>query len=166
MIMRLFLFVTLTFLSRAATGQDVTQSNQHFWHQLSTAAPATTVWEIWTDVGSWKDWDSGLKDASIVGDFQLGNKGTIISLEGRKSRFKIVELVPGKSYTIKTRLPLGSLYVKRFLEEKNGQVEFTHEVWFSGLTKGVFAKAFGGNFRQLLPQVMAEIKTIAESKQQ
>jgi len=87
-----------------------------------------------------------------------------ISLEARKSKFKVVEFVKGKMYTYKTKLPLGSLYVKRYLTEENGQTKFTHEVWFQGLTGGLFAKAFGAKFRQMLPEVMEKIKEIAETK--
>ena len=58
---------------------------------------------------------------------------------------------------MKTKLPLGSLYVKRYLK-----MDGTHEVWFAGLTRGLFAKAFGGKFRGMLPEVLNNIKTIAE----
>ena len=86
----------------------------------------------------------------------------IISLEGRKSKFEIVEYEERKSYTMKTKLPLGSLYVKRYLKMDGRSTRFTHEVWFAGLTRGLFAKAFGGKFRGMLPEVLNNIKTIAE----
>jgi len=142
--------------------QGQTQSNKHFWHTMETSASPSDIWKIWTDVPNWKDWDSGLKDAEMTDDFRLDAKGIIISLEGRKSKFTVVEYEEGKSYTIKTKLPLSSLYVKRFWEEKNGKIYFTHEVWFKGLTAGIFAKAFGGEFRKMLPVVLENIKKIAE----
>jgi hypothetical protein len=55
---------------------------------------------------------------------------------------------------------LGGLYVKRFLEVKNGRTYFTHEVWFSGLTGGIFANMFGEKFKTMLPEVMENIKKI------
>ena len=85
-------------------------------------------------------------------------------MENRKSKFKVVEYSKGKSYTYKTKLPLGSLYVKRYLTIKEGKTIFTHEVWFKGLTKGIFANAFGEKFRTMLPRVLEKIKEIAESK--
>lgn len=139
------------------------QSNKHFWYSMETTASAEEIWSIWVDVPRWKDWDTGLKDAYMDEALGLNAKGVIISLEDRKSKFKIIEIVEGKSYTMKTKLPLGSLYVKRYLEEKEGKVIFTHEVWFKGLTKGIFAKAFGGKFRKLLPDVLENIKNIAEN---
>ena len=94
--------------------------------------------------------------------FALKAKGVITSLEGRRSKFKVVDYIKGESYTFKTKLPLGSLYVKRYLEQKDGKIYFTHEVWFKGLTGGLFAKSFGPKFRAMLPEVMQKIKTQAE----
>ena len=138
------------------------QSNSHFWNTVATTASPEQIWAIWTDVSNWEQWDKGLKKADMDTPFSLHSSGVITSLEGRKSKFKVVELEEGKSYTFKTKLPLGGLYVKRFLEQRNGKTYFTHEVWFKGITKGIFAKAFGPKFRTLLPEAMNSIKKIAE----
>jgi hypothetical protein len=142
--------------------QNERPTNKHFWHTVETNANPEKIWKIWTDVAHWNHWDSGLKDAEISEKFSLNATGSIISLEGRKSKFKVVDFEEGKSYTFKTNLPLGGLYVKRFLEVKNGKTVFTHEVWFSGLTGGIFAKQFGPKFREMLPNVLNKIKEIAE----
>ena len=137
------------------------QTNEHFWHTETTNSPSQ-VFRLWTDVSTWKDWDSGLKDASIEGPFELGAKGQIISLEGRKSKFEVVEFLQDTSYTIRTKLPLGSLYVKRFINTQNEEITLTHEVWFTGITGGLFVKVFGPKFREMLPEVVREVKRIAE----
>ena len=154
--------LSLAFLPLQNTAQSKEQSNKHFWNTVKTSAEPEKIWDIWTDVANWKKWDSGLKDASLNGPFQLKAKGKIISLEGRTSRFKVTEFNPGISYTFKTNLPLGALHVKRYLQVKQGVTFFTHEVWFTGLTGGLFAKQFGPEFRSLLPEVMEKIKKLAE----
>lgn len=138
-------------------------SNKHFWHTLETSASPDIIWKIWSDVPNWKDWDDGLKDAKLKGEFKKGTKGFIFPKKGRKSKFKIVEFEEGKSYTFKTNLPLGGLYVKRTLEVRDGKTFFTHEIWFKGITKRIFAKALGQDFREILPEVMEKIKLIAET---
>ena len=142
--------------------QAQSQSNKHFSHTLATTAKPEVIWDIWIDVPNWKSWDKGLQGATIIGDFKLGAKGTIVSNDGRTSKWKVVAFEAGQSYTFKTSLPLGGLYVKRTLEVNNNETYFTHEVWFKGLTAGIFAKLFGGEFRALLPEVMALIKSQAE----
>lgn len=93
--------------------------------------------------------------------FVLGAKGTIVA-EGRRSKFTVVALTPGKSYTIKTKLPLGGLYVRRLFEETAEGNTITHEVWFRGVTSGLFARALGRDFRVMLPAVVEKVKEIAE----
>ena len=162
--MKYFLISLILSVTMMLHAQEKAPSNKHFWHSLDTKASPKAIWQIWTDVSNWKKWDKGLKMAAMDSAFQLGAKGTITSLEGREAQFKVVEFEPGKSYTYKTKLPLGSLYVKRYLESKDGKLYFTHEVWFKGLTAGIFAKNFGPEFRRLLPEVMEEVKKIAENK--
>lgn len=154
----------MTSIVSTLNAQDKRPNNKHFWYTMETSASPETIWEIWTDVVHWKDWDLGLKDASVKGEFKLNSKGIIISLENRKSKFKVVEYIEGSTYTLKTKLPLGSLYVKRYLTTENNKTVFTHEVWFKGLSGGIFARAFGNKFRKLLPDVLAQIKEIAESR--
>ena len=143
--------------------QNKVPANAHFWYSMETTASPQAIWSVWTDVPNWKNWDTGLKDASVTGEFTLAAKGVILSLENRKSRFKVVEYTEGESYTYKTKLPFGSLYVKRYLKTQNGVTTFTHEVWFKGLTRGIFARAYGKEFREMLPQVLLNIKNIVET---
>jgi len=156
-----FLMITMSAIV-TLHAQEKVPTNKHFWYAMETTASANTIWSVWTDVPNWKNWDTGLKDASINGDFDLHAKGIITSLENRKSKFEVVAFTEGKSYTYKTKLPLGSLYVKRYLEVKDDKTVFTHEVWFKGLSKGIFAKAFGGKFKKMLPDVLMNIKEIVE----
>lgn len=161
--MRQLLFTCLlTILTANGMAQLKEQSNKHFSNTEKTTAPPETIWKIWTDVSNWKDWDTGLKDASVKAGFELNARGEIISLEGRRSKFTVVAFETNKSYTFKTKLPLGALFIKRTLEIKNGTTYFTHEVWFKGLSSGIFAKKLGPKFRKMLPLVMENIKTIAE----
>jgi len=149
-------------IATSGTAQLKKQSNNYFSNTITTKASPETIWKIWTEVHNWKDWDTGLKDAVMEDAFELGAGGKIISLEGRTSKFKVVAFKTNKSYTFKTKLPLGALFIKRTLEVKDKTTYFTHEVWFKGLTGGIFAKKFGPKFREMLPIAMENIKTIAE----
>lgn len=157
--MRQIILLILTFLAMQSTAQ---QSHTHFSHTLETTASTAQIWQVWTDVPNWKSWDDGLKTAELKGVFALNTEGVLTSNKGRKTRFKITEFVDNQSYTFRTQLPLGALYVKRFLTTKDGKTSFTHEVWFTGITKGIFGKALGKDFRKILPDVMNKVKTIAE----
>jgi hypothetical protein len=142
--------------------QEKQLTYKHFRHTLETSAGPEKIWAIWTDVPNWNTWDTGLKKAEMTEKFTRNAKGVITSLENRKSKFSITDFEEGKTYTFRTKLPLGSLYVKRSWDMKNGKTYFTHEVWFTGLTGGIFARKFGPRFREMLPEVMNKVKKIAE----
>lgn len=141
------------------------QSNHHFSHTDSTRADSDKIWQVWTDVPNWKQWDKGLKEALLEGEFKVGAKGKLIPDKGPKSTFIIAELLPGKSYTFKTKIPFGWLVIQRTLMVKNGMTYFTHDVEFTGLLKKTLGNALGKKYRAMLPEVMAEIKRIAQGKE-
>ncbi len=132
-------------------------TNKHFWHRLETEAEASKIWQVWTTVDRWHEWDTGLQAAVMEAPFQEGSKGYLTSLEGRRSRFKVVAYEDGRSYTIRTPLLFSSLYVRRYLKTTDGITTITHEVWFKGLTAGLFANKFGPKFRKMLPGVMNNV---------
>lgn len=138
------------------------QSNFHFSHTDSTSANSDKIWQVWTDVDNWQQWDKGLKKAALEGDFKVGAKGKLIPDKGPKSTFVITEIVPNQSYTFKTKIPFGWLVIQRTLEVKAGVTYFTHDVQFTGLLKKVLGNALGKKYRAMLPEVMLEIKQIAE----
>lgn len=140
------------------------QSNYHFNHTDSTKASSDKIWGVWTDVPSWKQWDKGLKEAILEGDFVVGTKGKLIPDKGPKSKFVITELIPDRSYTFETRIPFGWLIIQRTLKVKNGTTYFTHDVEFTGILKKFLGKKLGKNYREMLPSVMNEIKLIAEAE--
>lgn len=140
------------------------QTNYHFSHTDSTQVSSDKIWQVWTDVSNWKQWDKGLKEATLEGEFTVGTKGKLIPDKGPKSKFIISEIEPNKSYTFKTKTPFGWLIIKRTLEIKDNKTFFTHDVEFTGLLKKILGNKLGKNYRAMLPSVMSEIKKIAETK--
>jgi hypothetical protein len=157
---QLLLFISI-FTAMTTNAQ---QTNYHFSHTDSTKASSDKIWHVWTDVPNWKQWDKGLKEAILEGNFEVGAKGKLIPDKGPKSKFVISEIEPNKSYTFKTKIPFGWLIIKRTLEVKNRFTYFTHDVAFTGLLKKTLGRKLGKNYRAMLPEVMMEIKRIAESK--
>ncbi|RYC68501.1 SRPBCC family protein [Spirosoma sordidisoli] len=154
----------LLWLMLAATQALAQSTDTHFSHTVSTSASPQAVWHIWTDVPNWQSWDKGLKAATLNGPFAVGTTGVLTPDRGPRSKFILTEVIEGKSYTFRTKLPLGALYVKRLLNVQNGQTAFTHEVWFTGVTKHLFGRVSGRAYRALLPTVMQTIQTRAEQQ--
>lgn len=138
-------------------------TNRAFSHTVTTDASSDRVWQLWTDVTTWKDWDKGLKDAKIDEPFALGAKGQILPLSGPSSRFEVVEYVEGQSYTFETRLPLARLIVRRSFVSLD-PATFQHEVSFEGFLAVFWASRFGPGFRAALPPTMTSLSELAEDR--
>lgn len=134
-----------------------------FAHTLSTSAPPSAVWRLWTDVSTWPEWDTELKAARLDTPFALGAAGTLVPRTGPPSVFRITELTPKQSYTFTTTLPLCRLNIRRWFEQTADSTTFTHEVSFTGPLKAVFGLILGRQFRRQLPRVMEQLRDRAEA---
>jgi len=159
--MKLILVFCLTGVTISGTAQ---QSNTHFSHSVTTQARPDQIWQIWTDVANWKDWDKGLKSASLEGAFRDGAKGILIADNGRKAKFVIEQVWPNQSYVMKTKIPFGWLIISRSMNVTGDTTQFTHDVRFTGILKKALGNKLGKRYREMLPEVMENIKSIAENK--
>jgi Polyketide cyclase / dehydrase and lipid transport len=134
-----------------------------FSHTLKTAATPGRIWEIWTDVKNWAQWDTELITADLDGAFVLGAIGRLKPKTGGVTKFEISQFNPGNSYTFAIGLPLCSLQVHRYLSDRVDGTYFTHEVSFQGWLGWLFGLLLGRKFRSVLPSVMANLERIANS---
>ncbi|MEM6842133.1 MAG: SRPBCC family protein [Bacteroidota bacterium] len=142
------------------------QKNHHFSGTIAIDKPQTEVWRLLTDVTQWKDWDTELKTSSLVGEFALGATGELVPMKGPKLTFVISEFIPEQSYTVKTKMPVGHLMMKRTLANRNQLTYFTDDIWFTGALKRVFGLMLGSGFKAVLPEVMENFKRLAEQHKQ
>ena len=140
------------------------QSNHHFSFTISVNNSMEKVWEALTDVQSWHKWDTEILNATLEGDFVVVAKGTMKPKKGPQLKFYISDLVPNKSYTFNTIMPVGELVIERRLVKVNSEIQFTDDIKFTGFLKYVFGLMLGGQFRKVLPEVMQKFKNLAESK--
>lgn len=141
---------------------DFRETDYHFSASLNTTAPPEKIWQIWTDTKTWHVWDTGLKNVILNGKFSKGTEGVIIPDNGPKSKFIITQITEHKTYTFKTKIPMGWLVITRALYATNGKTQFMHQVEFTGPLKKVLGLFIGKKYRQMLPQVLTNIKQLAE----
>lgn len=128
-------------------------TNRRFEHSESTTAARAEVWRLWTDVSSWRQWDQGLNDATLDGEFVEGATGTIVPHSGPTTSFTITSLDPGNAYTFVTKLPGARLHVHReFIDGPT--TTFRHTVWFTGPFAWLWGRLAGRSFRRQLPPTM------------
>ncbi|MEM1408042.1 MAG: SRPBCC family protein [Bacteroidota bacterium] len=140
------------------------QTNHYFSFTIVVNSSHDKVWSLLIDVDRWHKWDTELIKAELTEDFALGAKGVLIPKKGPKLKFYISELIPNQSYTFVTKMPVGTLEIRRTLKQKSDQIEFTDEIRFTGFLKRIFGLMLGGGFKAVLPEVMENFKRLAEQE--
>ena len=76
-------------------------------------APADDVWAVLTDVGSWRDWDSGVD--RVEGRVALGERITIYATMIRRRPFSVTvtEIRPAEAMRWRGGLPFGLAVIER-----------------------------------------------------
>jgi hypothetical protein len=134
-------------------------------HSLQTTASPEKIWKIWTDVKNWKNWDFGLKDAQIKGNFDQDAEGVISIGKGSRTPFKVTTYKPNFTYTFTSRLPFAKLHVRRLIGYHNQKSIITHEIFIEGPLSGFWWQMLGRKYIKLLPRVIEKVKQLAESSQ-
>jgi hypothetical protein len=136
-----------------------------FSHSLLTTASPEKIWSIWTDVKNWKNWDFGLKDAQIQGNFGKDAEGFLVPEKGPKTPFKVTNYKPNFTYTFTSKLPFAKLHVRRLMGYHNQKTIITHDIWIEGPLSAFWWQMLGRRYSKLLPRILEKVKQIAESSQ-
>jgi len=135
-------------------------------HSLETTAKQSTIWRLWSDVENWKKFDTLLEYSRLDHGktFAQGATGVIKADGANQTKFELVQVTPGVSFTEKLFVPLyQSIELKRYFEKSDtGKTIFTHEVVFKGRLRFLIYAVAASSFKKELPLVMGRLKNVAE----
>jgi hypothetical protein len=134
---------------------------QQSYSILTTASPEK-VWDICTDVKSWKKWNPSLVDAEISGRFDENAEGVIIQEKGRRRAFLVKSCKPNFSFTLLTKFPFAQMYMRRMIGYHNQKTMVTQEIWMEGPLSGFWWRMVGRRIGQMMPQSMERFREMAE----
>jgi hypothetical protein len=121
---------------------------------VETSASPDKVWEIWSDMSTWGDWNPNVSTMDWQGGFQSGTTGVMNTRAGQHHRMKLVDVVPGRSFALETSVVPGTTF--RFncrIESAGGATKVGQ--WVE--VKGLLGPVMGG---MLGPQVAKEFGTL------
>jgi hypothetical protein len=124
---------------------------------METDVPEDKIWRLWTDVGNWKKWDGGVEYSSIDGKFENGVFGTLKSVNGPKSTFRLEDVVVNRSFTSRSKLPLCTMDFVHELEKDGNGVKIRHGIRIYGLLTFVFKRVIGKNAAKGLPAAVKRL---------
>ena len=135
-------------------------------YSADTTASKERIWELWTDVENWKQFDERLEYSDLV-DGQPFGEGAVGYMKGTgapRTRFRIENVQPMESFSVRLFLPLAqSLELQRFFETtEDDHTRFTHVVEFQGFLKPVTYLFISRAFKSDLIKVVDSIQEIAD----
>ena len=138
--------------------------------KIEINATSEKVFQIYSDVNSWADWDLGLDFAKIDEEFKTGAVG---KLKPKKSPvvadIDFIEVIPNSSFSVYNRSILCIFNFYHTILEKDGFVEVTHRVEitdrfkFFSLISSIFGKLIGKDMKKELPKSLKRLKHLAEN---
>ncbi len=132
-------------------------------HRIAIAASPETVFRIYEDVQNWHTWDPDTKQAVLDGPFRVGSRGRITPPKGMSVPMLLTQVVPGRCFTVESKIPLFRMVFEHELVPVPGATEVVHRVTFSGLLSFVLGPMLSKQLNAGLPVTLRKLKTRAES---
>ncbi|MDP5056165.1 MAG: SRPBCC family protein [Marinomonas hwangdonensis] len=133
-----------------------------FEEQIIISAPVEKVFALYANVKGWSSWDPDVKASSIEGAFVSGANGTLEPSKGPKAKIAFTEVVPNRSFTVKSKLPLCVMSFEHELSENSEKTKAVHRVTFDGLLSPLFGRLIGSQISKGLPNTLQGLKHAAE----
>jgi len=133
-----------------------------FEEQIVIAAPPENVFALYENVTAWSSWDPDVKTSSIEGSFSSGASGSLQPSSGPKARIKFTEVMPNRSFTVESKLPLCVIRFEHELTPLPSGTNAKHRVTFQGLLSPFFGRVIGSQIRKGLPNTLQGLKRAAE----
>lgn len=131
-------------------------------HRIAIAASADTIFRIYEDVKNWHTWDPDTKQAFLDGPFRVGSSGRITPPRGMTVPMLLTQVVPGRCFTVESKIPLFRMLFEHELVPIAGATEVIHRVTFSGWMSVVLGPLLSKQLNRGLPVTLRKLKALAE----
>lgn len=68
-------------------------------HSVHAAAPSAAVWQHWSDMARWPEWNAGVAQVRADGPLVAGTSFTMTAPDGDTVRLTLTEVSPGEHFT-------------------------------------------------------------------
>jgi hypothetical protein len=118
-----------------------------------TGLKAEEIWAVWTNVNEWNKWQLDTEQASMVGEFKVGNTFMLKPKGGPRVNIEIIQVVPFKQFTDLTRFPGARMYGDHeFISHENGELEIKTTMSIEGPLSFIWRKIVAEGVANGLPE--------------
>lgn len=133
-------------------------------HRITAQTAPEVIFRIYEDVPNWPAWDPDTKQATLDGPLRPGAKGRLTPTKGNAVPMEVTAVVPGRSFTVESRIPLFRMVFEHELLPVPAGTEVVHRVVFSGLLSLLLGPMLSRQLNVGLPVTLARLKQLAESR--
>jgi hypothetical protein len=132
---------------------------------IVTNASKKSIWDLWTNVEKWPQWDKEIEWANLNGNFQQNQTGTLKPKGAPSSTFKITTCIPLNAFTDTAKLPFATLIFDHQMTEKDNQRLITHHISITGPLAKVFNWLLGKKLKDGLIKALPQLIKLAEENE-
>src|SRR3989442_5252140 len=75
---------------------------------VETTASPDRVWQIWSDMSTWEDWNPNVSTMDWQGGFVSGSTGVMNTKAGQHHSMQLVDVQPGRGFALVTSVLPGT----------------------------------------------------------
>jgi hypothetical protein len=131
---------------------------------ISSANPET-IWNLYSTVEKWLDWDHDLEASQLHGTFEVGSRGEMV-IKGSPAAlpFVLTEVETLQIFTTETPLPGAMVHFVHTLEQTLEGTRIVHRASITGEHWERFAQTVGANIEHALPITVQALARLAEAQ--
>ena len=131
---------------------------------LETSAPPDRVWQVWSDVNHWPEWNPDMKASRIDGPLKLGATGNIDTRSGGKHDVVVTHFEQGRSFELEsTALPGTKMAIRATIAPSGSGSRITQGFEPRGLLSPIVGPMMGGQILKTFNAVLGGLKQKVES---
>ena len=131
---------------------------------LETSAPPDRVWQVWSDVNRWPDWNPDMKASHVDGPLKLGATDNIDTRSGGKHDVVVTHFEQGRSFELEsTALPGTKMGIRATITPSGSGSRITQGFEPRGLLAPIVGPMMGGAILKTFNSVLNGLKQKVES---
>jgi hypothetical protein len=132
--------------------------------QETIASPAR-VWEVWSDVNHWPDWNPDMKASHLDGPLKLGATGNIDTRSGGKHDVVVTQFEDGRSFELEsTALPGTRMAIRATIAPSGTGSRITQGFEPRGLLAPLVGPMMSGQILKTFNSVLGGLKQKVEAR--
>lgn len=122
------------------------------------------IWQLWSDIDYWHEWDTDIESAKLAGPFAVGSKFKLKPKAGPAVNITLVEVEKERKFTDCTKFPGAKMYGSHTMEEKGDRLHLNVTMTMKGPLGFLWRKLVAEKIVAKLPEQMDALVRLARSK--